>query len=318
MSITEILKSQDFFKNLVEKKAKNLFPNALMFFCQDDITAFHALVLTALLLQYPTFELFNESSAVFQKIASGIDLDVKVYPKSGDKLLVADSNEIVAEAFMKPTNLPYKIFILKNFENATEEAQNKLLKILEEPPANVYFLIGSASEERVLPTIRSRCEKIQILPLPSEELKKIATSENAQILGEGYVGKTLKLEKMAGLDEIVKFGVSLFCELKNSKQVLKFSKQFLDRKEDFELIFKVMSLCVEDILKIKCESENLCSLKRFLSELKDVEPEFSVEALCEISKLICRMQEKFEFNANITVAIDNFLLKILEVKFICK
>lgn len=79
-----------------------------------------------------------------------------------------------------------------------------------------------------------------------------------------------------------------------------------------------MSICIEDIIKIKCESENLCKLKPYGMELKDVEPEFSVEALCEISRLISALREKLEFNANLTVSVDNFLLKMLEVKYLCK
>ena len=75
-----------------------------------------------------------------------MDIDIKVYPKNNEKLLVADSNEIVAESFIKAVNLPYKVFIINNVDASTEEAQNKLLKILEEPPENVYFLLGATSE----------------------------------------------------------------------------------------------------------------------------------------------------------------------------
>ena len=92
----------------------------------------------------------------------------------------------------------------------------------------------------------------------------------------------------------------------------------MELKDNLNLILEVMSFCIEDIIKIKCESENLCKLKPYKDDLKDVEPEFSVEALCEISKLISSLREKVEFNANLTVAVDNFLLKILEVKYLCK
>ena len=109
-----------------------------------------------------------------------------------------------------------------------------------------------------------------------------------------------------------------FTELKNSKQVLSFSKKLLEQKNDLDLVLQVLSLCVEDIIKLKCESESLCKLKMFQSELKDVEPEFSAQSLCEISGLISKFREKLEFNANLTVAVDNFLLKMLEVKFLCK
>ena len=94
--------------------------SALLFFCDDEVTASKVLVLTALLLEYPTFEMFNEQSAEFVKIEKNVDLDVKVYPKNNEKLLVSDSNEIVAEAYVTPVNLPNKIFIIKNFDVSTE------------------------------------------------------------------------------------------------------------------------------------------------------------------------------------------------------
>ena len=318
MDLTEIIKNQDFFKNFINEKQKNTMSSALLFFCDDEVTASKVLVLTALLLEYPTFEMFNEQSAEFVKIEKNVDLDVKVYPKNNEKLLVSDSNEIVAEAYVKPVNLPNKIFIIKNFDVSTEEAQNKLLKILEEPPKNVYFLLHAKSEDRVLPTIKSRCDKIKINPLDEKTIEKFSQNTLANILGGGYVGRTIALSKNEDLKKIVEFAVSLFTELKTSKQVIKFSKTFLELKDNLNLILEVMSFCIEDIIKIKCESENLCKLKPYKEDLKDVEPEFSVEALCEISKLISSLREKVEFNANLTVAVDNFLLKILEVKYLCK
>lgn len=318
MSLTEIIKEQEFFQKLIEKKDNGDFSNSILFFCEDEETSEKVLILTALLLEYPTFDMFNENSSEFLKIEKGIDLDVKVYPKNNEKLLVSDSNEIVSESFVKSVNLPYKIFIIRNFDNSTEEAQNKLLKILEEPPKNVYFLLSARSEEKVLATIKSRCDKIKIVPLSEEEIDKITENSLAKILGRGYAGKTLKLAKNDELKKISDFVVKLFTELKSSKQVIKFSKSFIEEKNNIDLMLEMMSLCIEDIIKIKCESENLCKLKMYLEELKDVEPEFSVEALCEISKLILKFREKLEYNANLTVSVDNFLLKMLEVKYLCK
>lgn len=318
MNLTDIIKNQDFFKNLVEKKKKNTLSNSILFFCDDELTSEKVLVLTALLLEYPAFDFFNENSAEFHRIENGADLDVKVYPKNKEKLLVSDSNEIVAECFAKPVNLPNKVFVVNNFDVSTEEAQNKLLKVLEEPPKNVYFLLGAKSEEKVLPTIRSRCDKVKINPLSNEEIAKLTDSSLAQILGKGYLGKTLDLAKNDDLKVIVDLAVSLLTELKNSKQVILFSKKILDCQDYLDIIFDAFSAAVEDMIKLKCESEKLCKLTPYLSVLKDVEPEFSVEALCEISKLVSNFREKMEFNANLTVTVDNFLLKMLEVKYLCK
>jgi len=318
MNLTEIIKNQDFFKNVMEKKEKGVLANSMLFFCEDEVTSSKTLILTALLLEYKMFDLFNEKSGEFLRIEQGIDLDIKIYPKNNQKLLVADSNEIVNEAYIKPVNLPYKVFIINNFDQSTEEAQNKLLKVLEEPPQNVYFLLSAKSEERVLPTIRSRCDKIKIFPLDQFDIEKHCQDRLSCILGKGFIGRTLQLAKKENLKNLANFAVSLITELKSSKQVIKFSKKMLAEQQDLDLILEMFLLCIEDMLKIKCESENICKLKPFVEDLKDVEPEFSVEALCEIFKLTLSLREKIEFNANLVVAIDNFLLKMLEVKYLCK
>ena len=314
MEIAEIIKNQNFFKKLEEKTLSN----SLLFYCEDDKTNEVTLILTALMLNYKTYALMNENSAEFKRVLNGADLDIKIYPKNKEKLLVSDSNEIVDEVFIKPTNKENKVFIIENIDLSTTEAQNKLLKVLEEPPKNVYFLISAKQADRVLPTIKSRCDKITIEKLPLSEIEKVCKNPLACMLCEGYVGKAEELSKNSNLNEIVDFAVSLVCDLKNSAQVLRFSKHFQELKGDIDLILKIYSFCLEDMLKIKTEIKDYCLMKMFLPKIESVEGEFSVQAICEILNLITFFRKKLEFNANLSVAIDNLLLKILEVKYICK
>lgn len=314
MEIAEIIKNQNFFKKLEEKPLSN----SLLFYCEDDKTSEVTLILTALMLNYKTYALMNENSAEYKRVLNGADLDIKIYPKNKEKLLVSDSNEIVDEVFIKPTNKENKVFLIENIDLSTTEAQNKLLKVLEEPPKNVYFLISAKQADRVLPTIKSRCDKITIEKLPLSEIEKVCKNPLACMLCEGYVGKAEELSKNSNLNEIVDFAVSLVCDLKNSAQVLRFSKHFQELKGNIDLILKIYSFCLEDMLKIKTEIKDYCLMKMFLPKIESVESEFSVQAICEILNLITFFRKKLEFNANLSVAIDNLLLKILEVKYICK
>lgn len=314
MEIAEIIKNQNFFKKLEEKTLSN----SLLFYCEDDKTSEVTLILTALMLNYKTYALMNENSAEYKRVLNGADLDIKIYPKNREKLLVSDSNEIVDEVFIKPTNKENKVFIIENIDLSTTEAQNKLLKVLEEPPKNVYFLISAKQADRVLPTIKSRCDKITIEKLSLGEIEKVCKNPLACMLCEGYVGRAEELSKNSNLNEIVDFAVSLVCDLKNSAQVLRFSKHFQELKGNIDLILKIYSFCLEDMLKIKTEIKDYCLMKMFLPKIESVESEFSVQAICEILNLITFFRKKLEFNANLSVAIDNLLLKILEVKYICK
>ena len=60
----------------------------------------------------------------------------------------------------------------------SEEAANALLKTLEEPPPQVLILLLTADEDSILPTIRSRCRRLSLRPLPKDQLKPTCSSPN--------------------------------------------------------------------------------------------------------------------------------------------
>lgn len=68
-----------------------------------------------------------------------------------------------------PNDAARKVFILANVQTMTEQAQNALLKLLEEPPAFALFLLTCDSRFRVLPTVRSRCVQFSLGPVTEEE-----------------------------------------------------------------------------------------------------------------------------------------------------
>lgn len=314
MDIAEIIKEEGYLKRLQE----NGISHAMLFQSMDDRLNKVMLIMTALSINYKTYELFNEESAEYLKIKNNADIDIKIYPKNNEKLLVSDSNEITDEVYIKPAEHDNKVFIINNIEASTEQAQNKLLKVLEEPPKNVYFLISCQDDNRVLQTIKSRCQKIVLEKLPKEEFDLICKNPLAGMIGEGYIGLYEEYSKKANLEEEVETAIKLVTELKNSGQVLKFSTNLMKYREDIELIFQIYIRSLEDMIKIKSEREDLCSMPLYIDALKSVESEFSINAICEINSLVSEFIKKREANVNEQVALENLLLKILEVKYICK
>ena len=67
----------------------------------------------------------------------------------------------------------YKIYIIDEVHQITNEAFNALLKTLEEPPPHVIFILATTEAERVLPTIRSRCQQYTFKSLGINDLEKI-------------------------------------------------------------------------------------------------------------------------------------------------
>lgn len=96
--------------------------------------------------------------------------DLKVYPSADKKLTVEAASQIVADGAIKPASHDKKLFIISGFNEASPVFQNKLLKILEEPPAGVYFLLGVTSTAPVLTTVMSRVKLLEIPPFSQEQV----------------------------------------------------------------------------------------------------------------------------------------------------
>jgi DNA polymerase III delta' subunit len=91
--------------------------------------------------------------------------------KSGRYITLAQIDEIKYFARFNSINKSKKFVIIHPCELMNKEAQNSLLKILEEPPANLYFILISENPSSILDTIRSRCLNIEFPPLKESDIK---------------------------------------------------------------------------------------------------------------------------------------------------
>lgn len=317
MNFNMLVKNQDDYKNLVEEIQQGGLGKSTLIFSEDKFYSKEfALALASAILEGGDFEGVHS-----QKVCLGAHPDVKVYPK-GDKFLVSDSQEIVEECFIKPIFADKKIFIINDIDGAMEVSQNKLLKVLEEPPAGVFFLITASNQNLVLPTIKSRCNKVELKKLSGQSISQVMMAyENGNLLAvmcDGNVGDAINLAKKGNGKEIFDIALSLVCQMTSSKTLITFSKKVLSLKDDAKIVLKIFAFLLEDILFLKVgEGERIkfSSAKESLMRVKD---DFSVRAICEIRKLIDNAMKEITFNGNMTLIIENLLLGVLEVKYLCK
>lgn len=137
------------------------------------------------------------------KIARGTHPDVRlVEAESGERsregvLKIEQIRDVQRFAALAPMESPFKVIILREFERATLPAANALLKTLEEPPPQVRLVLTSARPDALLPTIVSRCQTIQLRPLPLEQIRHalverwLASPKQADLLArlsQGRIG----------------------------------------------------------------------------------------------------------------------------------
>ncbi len=94
-----------------------------------------------------------------------------VTPSGAHELLVSDIDEaVIAAASKTPFESSRRVFVIEGAAMLGDQAANKLLKTLEEPPAYVHLILITDDLAQVMPTIRSRCQLVRFEPLSDEEL----------------------------------------------------------------------------------------------------------------------------------------------------
>jgi DNA polymerase-3 subunit delta' len=109
---------------------------------------------------------------ICRRVLEGKHPDVTVMKPAGKNIPVDAIRALRMDAFRRPVEADRKVYIIKNAERMWEEGASTLLKVLEEPPGDVVFVLVTDNSGAVLPTIRSRCQEIRFTNIPIEDLKE--------------------------------------------------------------------------------------------------------------------------------------------------
>lgn len=109
-----------------------------------------------------------------QRILEGKHSDViSTGLESKTEIGIDEIRELQRLANLPPYEGKYKVFIIDGAEHLSTEAANSLLKILEEPPHKLIWLLLVADESRLLPTVISRCQHLELQPIPSKQIQAL-------------------------------------------------------------------------------------------------------------------------------------------------
>jgi len=136
------------------------------------------------------------------KIAQAIHPDVVALEREGAAMIVPIESirqNVIARVGLAPHEAQVRVFILDEATALQPAAANALLKTLEEPPARTMFVLATVAPDQLLPTIRSRCQRIAFAALAAEDRAKVAADASeaarlervAQMAGEvaGFAGE---------------------------------------------------------------------------------------------------------------------------------
>jgi DNA polymerase III delta prime subunit len=181
------------------------------------------------------------SNLLKEKDIDPLDINLQIYEKA---MGIEDVRNIQGQILLKPFRGKVKAVILDVYENITPEAQNALLKILEEPPANTIIIITTARKELILPTIISRCKVIALQEKETElarsELSKF--QDDLNILLKGKTGDRLKIaETIAKNKEDVVLWLekmAIFIKTRLTKE--NYDLKYLDFLKELQKTYKII------------------------------------------------------------------------------
>lgn len=141
--------------------------------------------------------------------------DLVVINEENESIKIEQIRKITGKVIEKPIISSRKVYIINNSEKMTSEAQNCLLKTLEEPPEFIVVILISSNENMILNTIKSRCMSIKFKNISDKELRDYAIenigytdlTDNLLKSFNGSIGKAIELkenkEKYLKIEELI-------------------------------------------------------------------------------------------------------------------
>lgn len=234
------------------------------------------------------------------KFNSGNNPDfLEIFP-DGNSIKIAQMREMQEKVYQKPIVSDKKVFIIDQVEKMTEEAQNSLLKTLEEPPEYMVIILITSNENKLLNTVKSRCIRINFTGLSKQDITKYAEAHQINIASQNLLemcgGSIGKLEK---INENIDDYNSL--ELATNKLIDGKLKNVVEEMNCFNILYESKEI-IQDLLDYMTVLIYL-----HISKEKDYRQKF-----LNTIKLIEETKQRLNSNTNYDMSIDNLLFKIWE------
>ncbi len=209
-----------------------------------------------------------------------------------------------------------RAIVIANAENMTVQAQNCLLKILEEPPQNTYFFITSAHPELLLTTVKSRCRPVKLIPWPTPFVGKILKDRGADpekaaraaSVSGGSIGKALQLVSDDEYWNTREQVMASFFRNRKRSEVLPFSTVWKDRKSDADTIFSILEDNVHRLMAFRLYHNSGSDINDFPKEWQRFAADAPVERFTVLTDKIAKARKQNSFNVNFQAIIEQLIL----------
>ena len=238
---------------------------------------------------------------------------------------VDEVREIIEEVSKRPYEGDKKVIIIHEGSKLTIQAQNALLKTIEEPPQGVYIILLAESLETLLETIKSRCQVYKLTPLNNKQIEKyINTLGNyseeeikaSLAYGEGIPGKAERLLNDDNLSELREIIVKLLKDINYAKEdlVLIYENKLENYKAQQDEVLNLMASFIRDIIVSKeVEDKNkIINIDKY-DDIVEIANSLSYKKLNSMLEYIKEGRVNLMNNGSYSLVISVILMGFLEV-----
>lgn len=256
------------------------------------------------------------------RAAAGSHPDIRVVEGSGatHSLSVDAVKSVIADAYRMPEESAFNVYLLFLGSRTSDAAQNKLLKVIEEPPEGAVFVLVCENAEQLLPTIRSRAQSFTLKP-PSlegaaalvQERAKIdaALAQNLAALCGGNIGRMLAELENGDAARAANLAGDIAAAMLDSGGDRLFQAAAplqKDRKLCGETLTR-LELIVRDACVLRAGGSSLLSGAPKTADALSALPRAKLYALPEV---LIEFRGKLERNANLPLLVTCLCLKLRE------
>lgn len=250
---------------------------------------------------------------------------IYVSHENANSIGVKDIREqVCGDIEIRPYNSPYKIYIIDEAEKMTDQAQNALLKTIEEPPAYGVILLLTTNSEAFLPTITSRCVTLKLRPVRDELIREYLMEQlrvpdyQADVctaFARGNVGKARMLAMSEHFGELKDHAVHLVRHMNDMElwEITEAIRKVADYKADINDYLDLLALWYRDVLLFKATRQvDGLVFSEEINYISLQAAKVSYEGLERIIEALEKAKVRLKANVDFDLTMELLLLTIKE------
>jgi len=234
--------------------------------------------------------------------------DIILIGPDGRSIKNEQVKSLQTEMHLKPYESRRKVFIIDSADTMTPQAQNSLLKVLEEPPSSSLVILVSSNEVGLLPTVRSRCQRLHFTSISEESPAGRNFGDSAEGSGETAEEGNFSEDREKSLIFVGD------CIKKNTKGMFEFSEQIskVDRTECLGMLNIIIAWFRDLSVYIETKNGQFIINHDKMDDIKSLAKKTDGKSVYKALKALMEAIEKMHGTVNQQMIVDHLVLKIQE------